>query len=212
MGRHERTQRVGGTHSVRSFPNHSLDDPTPAAVLLDRQSSLVRKVCASSLPARSTAIERIRASLDELRAVGLRIGVLSHNRADDWEHFDVDEITAMNGRIEHSLGPVDLWCVCLVADDGSCACTPADNSGVLVTAAQALGIDQHCALVATDDRRLVEAAGREEVANLFAELDGVEASPDERVTMEAGALGRAAEWIVLESSLRPDGQFRHTTV
>ena len=37
MGRHERTQRVGGTHSVRSFPNHSLDDPTPAAVLLDRQ-------------------------------------------------------------------------------------------------------------------------------------------------------------------------------
>jgi len=74
MGRHERTQRVGGTHSVRSFPNHSLDDPTPAAVLLDRQSSLVRKVCASSLPARSTAIERIRASLDELRAVGLRTG------------------------------------------------------------------------------------------------------------------------------------------
>jgi len=30
--------------------------------------------------------------------------------------------------------------------------------------------------------------------------------------MEAGALGRAAEWIVLESSLRPDGQFRNTPV
>jgi len=210
MGRHERTQRVGGTHSVRSFPNHSLDDPhrrgAPGPPVEPRAQGV------RVLP--PGALDSHRAhpcSLDELRAVGLRIGVLSHNRADDWEHFDVDEITAMNGRIEHSLGPSTC---------GACAwwptTGPAPAPGRQLRRARhgCPGAGHRPALRAGSHRRPTpgRGGGREEVANLFAELDGVEASPDERVTMEAGALGRAAEWIVLESSLRPDGQFRNTPV
>lgn len=90
----------------------------------------------------------------------------SHNRADGWETFDLIEIEAMHDRLEAALGPIDLWCVCLVDGDGHCACrVPGD--GLLAGGAEAVGLTVDDCAVATDDGRLLAAANEVGAANVL---------------------------------------------
>jgi hypothetical protein len=91
--------------------------------------------------------------------------VASHNRADDWARFDMDELTAMTLRLEQALGPIDLWSVCLIGSDGHCACTTAAG-GALSTGADAVGMDPGECAVASPGSRLAQEAARTGAAEL----------------------------------------------
>ena len=121
-----------------------------AVLFLDRQAEPVRSICARQAPVGD--FSRARQSLDRMRAGGGRVGVASHNRADGWGGFDTTEIEAMHGRLEATLGSIDLWCVCLVDAGGDCACrVPA--SGLFVAGAEAAGLAvDDCTVVAGDGR------------------------------------------------------------
>ena len=147
----------GARHS-RPFPSSRCPPGAPrGALFIDRQAGVIREICASSASPDAEALRRLRRALDQLRQVGARIGVASHNRADSWETFDVQEITAMNTRIEAALGPIDLWCVCLVDADGGCACAE-PSAGVLATGARAVGIGPERCAVLGERGRMTAAA------------------------------------------------------
>jgi len=48
------------------------------------------------------------------------------------------EPAVINRRIEAALGPIDMWCACVVDADGRCACD--STGGVVATGAQASGV------------------------------------------------------------------------
>ena len=150
-----------------------------AALFLDRYAGVVRAICARSTPIDDLSL--LRRSLDRIRGAGATVAVASHNREASWETFDVAEIGAMHERIEAALGPVELWCVCLVEPGGSCACS-APNGGVLATGADVVGLAVDDCTVATDDGRLMAAA--EPAGTVL------------RSTGEVAALARAVESVV----------------
>jgi D-glycero-D-manno-heptose 1,7-bisphosphate phosphatase len=167
---------------VRAYTARATESAPSGALFFDRQAGLVRSICARSTPVNDFTV--VRRSLDRMRDAGARIGVASHNRADGWETFDVGEISTMHGRMEAVLGPIDLWCVCLVDPGGSCACDgPA--GGVLATGAEAAGVALDGCTVATDDGRLLAAAEQLGAATLLPLEDGTEE-----------ALARAVESVV----------------
>lgn len=139
---------------ARSFgrPDRPRPAVAPGALLLDRQCAVLRSVCARSLRDDDVAYRAVRRSLDRVRHAGTCVAVATHNRGESWDGFDVDELAAMDARIEAALGPVDVWCVWLVGADGRCGCD-LPGSGVLDAAAQSAGVAvSDCAVVAGDGR------------------------------------------------------------
>jgi D-glycero-D-manno-heptose 1,7-bisphosphate phosphatase len=176
--------------------------PPPVAVLLDRQGSILRSLCARSPTGGRPAYPALRRSLDGLRSLGARIGVASHNRGQVWEEFDVDEIEAMQDRIEPALGTIDLWCVCLIDPGGTCACETA-GLGMIETTAEAVGIPVEACVVAAGDQRLAGATERVGATNLLAPGQcGTGAGPRERSPAEdATALVKAVDRVATACSL-----------
>jgi D-glycero-D-manno-heptose 1,7-bisphosphate phosphatase len=172
VDRRARTDRA----RARAFgrPDRRRAPVTPGALLLDRKCGVLRSVCARSVRGDEDAPYRaVRRSLDRVRQAGTCVAVASHNRGDSWEAFNVDELAAMDARIEAALGPVDLWCVCLVDGEGRCGCD-LPGPGVLETAARSAGVSvADCAVVA-GDRRLQQASARAGATSL---LGGAVADP-----------------------------------
>jgi len=177
----------------------------PAALFVDRQSSLLREICSQASPDPGPVVAPMRRLLDGLRAFGTAVVVASHNRASTWDPEDTVEIAAMNRRIEQALGPVDLWSVCLVDPDGSCDCAR-PGGGLVRSGAEALGLDVHGCAVVTDDRRLVAGARSVGVANLLEPVLGGHL-PHERwlalATEHLLAEGRAMGVLVEGGPARP---------
>jgi D-glycero-D-manno-heptose 1,7-bisphosphate phosphatase len=150
--------RTGGRAVAEPEPPKSgSGPPPPGAVLFDRHGSLLRSLCARS--SLGPAFPALRRSLDLLRRIGVPVAVASHNRGRSWGRPDVDEIAVAHDRIEPVLGPIDLWCICLIEPDGQCACDcPGD--GVLETAARTVGVAVQDCAVATGGPRLASATVR----------------------------------------------------
>lgn len=195
--------RGGGGRTVRVFAGPRPPSQPRRALFLDRQDPLLREVCSRSHPSRSARMATVRHALDRLRDEGTAVGVATHNRADDWEAFDADEISEMHDRIEQVLGPIALWCVCRVSASGSCACS-APELGVVTTGAEAIGVDVADCSVATRSARMAAAAARAGAPNLLASAlpevggaAGVGGSPagDDRM-IEAEVLSRAVDALI----------------
>ena len=165
------------------------------AVFLDRQASTIRPICARSLAAGAPGAQGLHRILDRLRSCGVAVGVATHNRAESWEAFDVAEIGAMNERIEVALGPIDVWCVCLVDTGGACSCEHGPD-GVLGTGAEAIGVDVRDCAVVSDDARMMAAAERHGAVKLLA--DGPPAA-----RAATGTLARVADTLATERAHDP---------
>ena len=134
---------------------------------------------------------RVRRSLDRVRLSGTCVAVASHNRGESWEGFDLDELAAMDARIERALGPVDLWCVCLVGADGRCGCD-LPGAGVLETAASTAGVAvADCAVVAGDGR-LRAASARAGATSIPPDGDEAAGAAPAGGTGQPGGTGHAA--------------------
>jgi histidinol-phosphate phosphatase family protein len=119
----------------------------PAAVLLDRDGTLVRDVPYNGDPDRVVPMPGARAALDRLRAAGVPLAMISNQSGVGRGLLTPAAVEAVNRRIEELLGPIGPWFVCYHGPEDGCPCRkPAP--GLVLRAAAALGVaPQRCAVV-----------------------------------------------------------------
>jgi histidinol-phosphate phosphatase family protein len=119
----------------------------PAAVLLDRDGTLVVDVPDNRDPERIAVMPGARAALDRLRAAGIALAVISNQSGIGRGTVTRAEVEALNRRVEELLGPLGPWLVCPHTARDRCGCRkPAP--GLVVRAAAALGIPPaRCAVI-----------------------------------------------------------------
>nr|WP_231921593.1 HAD-IIIA family hydrolase [Micromonospora auratinigra] len=107
------------------------------AVLLDRDGTLIEDVPYNGDPEKVRPVPGAREALDELRAAGLRLAVVTNQSGLARGLFTADDLRRVNARVEELLGPFDAWQVCPHGEPDGCACRkPAP--GMLHAAARAL--------------------------------------------------------------------------
>ena len=121
--------------------------PRPRAVLLDRDGTLVVDVPYNGNPDRVRPVPRAREALDRLRRAGIALAVVSNQSGVARGVLRLEQVHAVNQRVEEILGPLGLWFVCPHGPDDGCGCRkPAP--GLVVQAAAALGVSPaECAVI-----------------------------------------------------------------
>jgi histidinol-phosphate phosphatase family protein len=148
--------RAAGEVRARRLAPRSCAAP-PAAVLLDRDGTLVVDVPYNGDPERVRPMPGARAALDRLRAAGVPLAVISNQSGIARGILTEDEVAAVNRRVEELLGPLGPWCVCPHGPNDGCACRkPAP--GLVLEAARRLGVAPDRCAVVGDIGADVEAA------------------------------------------------------
>jgi len=119
------------------------------AVLFDRDGTLVHDVPYNTDPDLVAPVDGAREVLDDLRARGIRVGVVSNQSGVARGLITPAQLEAVNGRVDELLGPFDDWQVCPHGSSDGCACRkPAP--GLVLAAAAALGVDPAACVVIGD--------------------------------------------------------------
>jgi len=121
--------------------------PRPAAVLFDRDGTLVHDVPYNGDPSRVQPMPGARAALDLLRAAGVPTAVVSNQSGVARGLLTRKQVDAVNARVEQVLGPLGPFLVCEHGAQDGCGCRkPAP--GMVLEAARALGVQPgDCALI-----------------------------------------------------------------
>ena len=142
-------------------PSPKLSARRPAAVLLDRDGTLVHDVPYNGDPALVRPIPGVKAALDDLRAAGIPIAVISNQSGIGRGLLTHSSVDAVNARVEQLLGPFEGWFVCPHTDEDGCDCRkPAP--GLVHRAAARLGVPPGDCVVIGDigsDMSCATAAG-----------------------------------------------------
>lgn len=119
----------------------------PAAVLLDRDGTLVVDVPYNGDPDLVAVVPGARAALDALRAAGIPLAVVSNQSGIARGLLTRAQVDAVNDRVDALLGPLGPFHYCPHGPEHGCGCRkPAP--GLLHQAAAALGVDvRACALI-----------------------------------------------------------------
>jgi histidinol-phosphate phosphatase family protein len=133
----------------------------PAAVLLDRDGTLVVDVAYNADPERVTPVPGAAEALARLRAAGVALALVSNQSGVARGLLTIADVEAVNRRLEELLGPVGPWLVCPHGPDDGCGCRkPAP--GLVLAAAAALGVAPEDCVVIGDigaDMGAARAAG-----------------------------------------------------
>lgn len=133
----------------------------PAAVLFDRDGTLIEDVPYNGDPARVRPMPHARAALDVLRRNGVPVGVVSNQSGVALGLLTEGDVREVRRRVEELLGPLDVWAVCPHGPADGCACRkPAP--GLVHAACQRLGVAaRHTAVIGDigDDMRAARTAG-----------------------------------------------------
>jgi D-glycero-D-manno-heptose 1,7-bisphosphate phosphatase len=119
----------------------------PAAVLFDRDGTLVEDVPYNGDPARVAPLPGAREALDRLRAAGVAVGMVTNQSGIARGLLAHDDVAAVNARVQELLGPFGAVEYCPHAPGAGCACRkPAP--GLVLAAAARLGVaPERCAVV-----------------------------------------------------------------
>jgi histidinol-phosphate phosphatase family protein len=129
----------------------------PAAVLLDRDGTLVVDEPYNGDPARVVPMPGARDAVERLRAAGVPTAVISNQSGVGRGLLTRAQLDAVNRRVEELLGPLGPWVVCPHRPDEGCVCRkPAP--GLVLQAAEALGVEPSRCAVIGDIGSDVEAA------------------------------------------------------
>jgi HAD superfamily hydrolase (TIGR01662 family) len=112
-------------HSLRGAVAHRAARPwrgLPELVLFDRDGTLVHDVPYNADPDKVEPVPGAREALDRLRALGVRVGVVSNQSGVGSGRLTVDQVEAVNQRVQDLLGPFDVWRYCPHAPDEGCDC------------------------------------------------------------------------------------------
>jgi HAD superfamily hydrolase (TIGR01662 family) len=137
----------------------------PAAVLFDRDGTLVVDVPYCGDPDLVTPVPTARPALSLLREAGIPVGVVSNQSGIARGLLRRAQVDAVNRRVDELLGPFATWQICPHGPDDGCACRkPAP--GMVLAAAVQLGVAPHDVAVVGDigaDIGAAEAAGARSV-------------------------------------------------
>jgi histidinol-phosphate phosphatase family protein len=119
----------------------------PAAVLLDRDGTLLVDVPYNGDPERVEPVPSARRALDRLRAAGVPLAVVSNQSGVARGLLGHVQVAAVNRRVDELLGPIGPYLICPHGPDDGCRCRkPAP--GLVLAAARALGVEpERCALI-----------------------------------------------------------------
>lgn len=136
-----------------------MQDPArrPAAVLFDRDGTIIHDVPYNSDPDRVEPVAGAREALAQLRAEGIPVGVVTNQSGVAKGIIAPEALRAVNDRVDALLGPFDVWEICPHDDGDRCDCRkPAP--GLVLRAARRLGVPPEDCVVIGDIGRDVEAA------------------------------------------------------
>jgi histidinol-phosphate phosphatase family protein len=148
-------------HWLRGVVRHRNVNPRPAAVLVDRDGTIVRDVPYNGDPSRVEPLPGAAHALDRLRAAGVPIGVITNQSGVAQGRISAEQLAAVNARVEKLLGPFAVWQICPHAPDDGCDCRK-PRPGLVVRAAAALGVPPARCVVIGDigpDMSAARAAG-----------------------------------------------------
>ncbi|WP_433254585.1 D-glycero-alpha-D-manno-heptose-1,7-bisphosphate 7-phosphatase [Streptosporangium sp. CA-135522] len=129
----------------------------PAAVLFDRDGTLIVDVPYNRDPGRVEPMPGALSALERLRRAGVPIGVVTNQSGIARRLIGAEELLAVNARVDELLGPFDVWAVCPHDESDGCGCRkPAP--GLVLRAAAALGVSARDCVVIGDIGRDIEAA------------------------------------------------------
>jgi histidinol-phosphate phosphatase family protein len=131
--------------------------PRPAAVLFDRDGTLITDVPYNGRPELVRAVPGAAAAVARLRSAGIRLGVVTNQSAVGRGLITAAQMQAVNRRVEELLGPFGVWAVCPHDPAGGCACRKPQPYLVQLAAA-ALGADPADCTVIGDTGSDVAAA------------------------------------------------------
>jgi histidinol-phosphate phosphatase family protein len=148
-----RGQLAGSARRPRPTPPRT----PPAAVLFDRDGTLVADVPYNGDPAKVLAMPGAREALARLRRAGVATAVVSNQSGVARGRLTQEQVEAVNRRVEELLGPLGPCLVCPHGPDDGCRCRkPAP--GLVEAAAAALGMEPGDCAVIGDIGADVEAA------------------------------------------------------
>ncbi|OXM57241.1 HAD family hydrolase [Amycolatopsis thailandensis] len=143
-------------HRLRGELRHRFSR-RPRALLFDRDDTLIVNVPYLDDPDGVRPVPGAKELLHDVRAAGIRIGVVSNQSGVAKGLITPERLTAVNARVEELLGPFGTWQVCVHDDGDGCACRkPAP--GLVRRAAEALGVDVRRCVVIGDTGADVDAA------------------------------------------------------
>jgi histidinol-phosphate phosphatase family protein len=154
--------RLAGELRVRrTVRGHRTGRVPPAAVLFDRDDTLITDIPYLNDPEQVRPVPGAADVLRRLRAAGVPVGIVSNQSGVARGLISHEQLTAVNARVDELLGPFGTWQVCVHGDDDGCSCRkPAP--GLVRQAAEALGVDpRHCVVIGDTgaDVAAAEAAG-----------------------------------------------------
>jgi histidinol-phosphate phosphatase family protein len=129
----------------------------PRAVLFDRDGTLVADVPYNGDPGRVVAMPGAREALGRLRAAGVATAVVSNQSGVGRGLLRVEQVEAVNRRVEELLGPLGPWLVCPHGPGDGCRCRK-PGPGLIEAAAGALGVEPADCVVIGDIGADLEAA------------------------------------------------------
>jgi histidinol-phosphate phosphatase family protein len=138
-------------------PIRRSDDSPPKAVLFDRDGTLVADVPYNGDPERVVVMPGAREAVERLRAAGVATAVVSNQSGVARGLIRVEQVEAVNRRVEELLGPLGPWMVCLHGPGDGCRCRK-PGPGLIEAAAGALGVEPGECVVIGDIGADVEAA------------------------------------------------------
>ncbi|GAB3212651.1 HAD-IIIA family hydrolase [Marinactinospora thermotolerans] len=145
---------VGEVRHRRALPR---SPGAPAAILFDRDGTLVHDVPYNADPALVRPVRGARAAVRRARAAGVRVGVVSNQSGVARGLISPEQLRRVNARVEALLGPFDVWRVCVHGDGDGCDCRK-PRPGMIESAAAELGVEPGECVVIGDIGADVEAA------------------------------------------------------
>jgi histidinol-phosphate phosphatase family protein len=152
-----RLPRLLADHERAPRPHPASVPRVPKAVLLDRDGTLVADVPYNGDPERVVVMPGAREAVERLRSAGVATAVVSNQSGVARGLIRVEQVEAVNRRVEELLGPLGPWLYCVHGPWEGCGCRkPAP--GLIEAAAGALGVAPADCVVIGDIGSDVEAA------------------------------------------------------
>ncbi|WP_447040798.1 D-glycero-alpha-D-manno-heptose-1,7-bisphosphate 7-phosphatase [Streptomyces sp. DSM 118878] len=133
------------------------DRDLPAAVLFDRDATLVADVPYNGDPARVRLMPTAREAVDAVRAAGVPAGVVSNQSGVARGLLSRAQVDAVRRRVEELLGPFAVWAICPHGPGDGCGCRKPEP-GLVLAACARLGVPAGRAVVIGDIGADVDAA------------------------------------------------------
>lgn len=128
-----------------------------AAVLFDRDGTLVADVPYNGDPGAVHPVAGARRALDRVRHAGLPVGIVTNQSGLARRLFTEDDLARVHARVDELLGPFAAIEHCPHGEEAGCACRK-PRPGLVVAAAARMGVDPRACLVVGDTAADVGAA------------------------------------------------------